>query len=153
MNMIEKSVRQFHEAWDLRDPDRGAAIIAPNCRFEDVARDEAQIGPDDYRMDYQRWRAAFPDGEVKVVNVITGGNGSDGWGVSSSSIAAPSSETFTRASGISRLRAPDGGPLLLCHARRERQGGRGLRLLRQRHHRTATRVGRMRPVGHETGDT
>lgn len=73
MNMIEKSVRQFHEAWDLRDPDRGAAIIAPNCRFKDVARDEAQIGPDDYRMDYQRWRAAFPDGEVKVVNVLTGG--------------------------------------------------------------------------------
>ncbi|GGC17697.1 hypothetical protein GCM10011363_37820 [Marivita lacus] len=80
MNMIQKSVRQFHEAWDLRDPDRGAAIIAPNCRFEDVARDEAQIGPDDYRMDYQRWRAAFPDGEVKVVNVLTGGNGPDGWG-------------------------------------------------------------------------
>ena len=29
-------------------------------------------------MDYHRWRAAFPDGEVKVVNVITG---ADGWAV------------------------------------------------------------------------
>lgn len=81
MNIIEKTVRQFHESWDLRDPDRGAAIIAPNCRFEDVARCGAQIGPDGYRMDYQRWRAAFPDGEVKVVNVITSGDGPDGWAV------------------------------------------------------------------------
>jgi predicted ester cyclase len=32
-------------------------------------------------MDYHRWRAAFPDGEVKVVNDITGGDGPDGWAV------------------------------------------------------------------------
>lgn len=81
MNSIEKTVRQFHESWDLRDPDRGAAVIAPDCQFEDVARGEAQIGPDGYRADYHRWRAAFPDGEVKVVNVITGSDGPDGWAV------------------------------------------------------------------------
>ncbi len=81
MNPIEKTVRQFHESWDLRDPDRGAAVIAPDCGFEDVARGEAQIGPDGNRMDYHRWRAAFPDGEVKVVNVVTGGDGPDGWAV------------------------------------------------------------------------
>ena len=56
-------------------------IIVPDCRFEDVARGEAQIGPDGYRMDYHRWRAVFPGGEVKVVNVITGGDGPDGWAV------------------------------------------------------------------------
>lgn len=78
MNEIERTVRQFHESWDLRDPERGVAVIAADCRFEDVARDEAQIGPDGYRHDYHRWRAAFPDGEVKIVNVITG---SDGWAV------------------------------------------------------------------------
>ena len=65
MNIIEKTIRQFHESWDLRDPDRG----------------EAQIGTDGYRMDYHRWRAAFPDGEVKVVNVITSGDELDGWAV------------------------------------------------------------------------
>ena len=78
MNEIERTVRQFHESWDLRDPERGVAVIAPDCRFEDVARNEAQIGPDGYRHDYHRWRAAFPDGEVKVTRVITG---SDGWAV------------------------------------------------------------------------
>jgi ketosteroid isomerase-like protein len=81
MNSIEKTVRQFHESWDLRDPDRGAAVIAPDCQFEDVARGESQIGPDGYRADYHCWRAAFPDGEVKVVNVITGSDGPDGWAV------------------------------------------------------------------------
>lgn len=74
MNDLERVVRIFHESWDLRDPERGVAIIAEDCRFEDVARGEAQIGPGGYRRDYQRWRAAFPDGEVKVVNVITGGD-------------------------------------------------------------------------------
>lgn len=74
MNDIEKTVRIFHESWDMRDPERGVAVIAPDCRFEDVARGEAQIGPDGYRRDYHRWRTAFPDGTCKVVNVITGGD-------------------------------------------------------------------------------
>ena len=34
----------------MRDPERGAAVIAADCRFEDVFKDvahgEAQIGPD-----------------------------------------------------------------------------------------------------------
>ena len=74
MNDIERTVRIFHESWDMRDPERGVAVIAEDCRFEDVARGEAQIGPDGYRQDYHRWRAAFPDGAVKVTNVITGGD-------------------------------------------------------------------------------
>ena len=74
MNDIERTVRICHESWDMRDPERGVTVIAEDCRFEDVARGEAQIGPDGYRNDYHRWRAAFPDGEVKVTNVITGGD-------------------------------------------------------------------------------
>jgi len=85
MNAIERTVRQFHESWDLRDPERGVAVIAPDYRFEDVARGETQIGPEGYRADYERWRAAFPDGEVKVVNVFTSSDGGDdgdsGWAV------------------------------------------------------------------------
>jgi steroid delta-isomerase-like uncharacterized protein len=66
----ERIVRTFHESWDLRDPERGASVIADDCRFEDVARGELQIGPDGYTRDYERWRSAFPDGEVKIINVI-----------------------------------------------------------------------------------
>lgn len=81
MTEIERIVRRFHESWDLRDPERGVAVIAEDCRFEDVARGEAQIGPDGYRQDYHRWRAAFPDGEVKVTNVVAAGDSADGWAV------------------------------------------------------------------------
>jgi steroid delta-isomerase-like uncharacterized protein len=74
MGETERIVRQFHESWDLRDPERGTAVIAENCRFEDVARGEPQIGPEGYRRDYHRWREAFPDGEVKITNVIVSGD-------------------------------------------------------------------------------
>ena len=70
----ERIVRTFHESWDRRDPDGGAEVIAEDCRFEDVARNELQIGPDAYRRDYERWREAFPDGECKVVKVIVDGD-------------------------------------------------------------------------------
>ena len=53
--------RTFHEAWAERNPDRGAAVIADDCKFVDVPRGEIQHGPDGYRHDYERWRAAFPD--------------------------------------------------------------------------------------------
>lgn len=70
----ERIVRIFHESWDLRDPERGAAVIAEDCQFEDVARGELQPGREGYRRDYARWREAFPDGEVKIVNVIVQNN-------------------------------------------------------------------------------
>ena len=42
MNDTENTVRQFHESRDMRDPERGVAVIAPACKFEDVARNEAR---------------------------------------------------------------------------------------------------------------
>ena len=77
MNKTEEINRKWHESWDMRDPDRGTTVIADDCQFEDVARNEAQIGPQAYKDDYYRWREAFPDGECKVVNVIT----QDDWAV------------------------------------------------------------------------
>jgi len=74
MNKTEEIVRKWHESWDMRDPDRGTTVIADDCQFEDVARNEAQVGPQAYKDDYYRWREAFPDGECKVVNVITDGD-------------------------------------------------------------------------------
>ena len=73
MREVERIVRIFHESWDLRDPERGASVIAEDCRFEDVARNEALIGPEAYKADYHRWRRAFPEGEVKVTRVMVDG--------------------------------------------------------------------------------
>lgn len=70
MHPTEAVVRQFHESWDLRDPDRGAAVIAGDCDFEDIARGEKLTGKEAYKADYHRWREAFPDGLCKVENVI-----------------------------------------------------------------------------------
>ena len=70
MTEVQRIVRIFHESWDLRDPERGAAVIADDCHFEDVARGELLSGPEAYEADYHRWRTAFPDGECKVVRVI-----------------------------------------------------------------------------------
>ena len=66
--------RIFHESWDNRDPDKGASVIADGCMFVDVPRGENQIGPDGYRKDYERWRTAFPDGRVKITNLIAQGD-------------------------------------------------------------------------------
>ncbi len=74
MTEVERIVRIFHESWDLRDPERGAAVIAEDCRFEDVARGEVMIGATGYIADYHRWRTAFPDGQLEVVNVILDGD-------------------------------------------------------------------------------
>ncbi len=52
MTETERIVRIFHESWDLRDPDRGAAVIAEDCHFEDIARGEHQPGPESYKRDY-----------------------------------------------------------------------------------------------------
>ena len=65
--------RTFHEAWDEHNPDKGAAVIADDCIFVDVPRAEIQHGPEGYRNDYERWRTAFPDGTVKITNVIAEG--------------------------------------------------------------------------------
>lgn len=73
----ERIARIFHESWDLRDPERGVTVIAKDCHFEDMARGELLPGREGYRRDYHRWREAFPDGEVKVVNVIV----QDNWAV------------------------------------------------------------------------
>ena len=66
--------RTFHQSWDDRDPDLGASVIADDCEFVDVPRGELQIGPQGYKNDYERWRTAFPDGTVKITNVIAEGD-------------------------------------------------------------------------------
>lgn len=66
MHPIEKTVRQFQQSWDMRDPDRGAEVIADDCDFQDIARGENLTGKEAYKEDYYRWREAFTDGLCKV---------------------------------------------------------------------------------------
>lgn len=75
MHPTEKVVRQFHESWDMRDPDCGAEVITEDCAFEDIARGEKLPGKEAYKSDYYRWREAFPDGRCKVENVIVSQDG------------------------------------------------------------------------------
>ena len=65
MTETERVVRIFHDSWDLRDPDRGATVIAADCQFEDVGREERQSSPEAYKNYYYRWRAAFPMESVR----------------------------------------------------------------------------------------
>ncbi len=65
--------RKFHEAWTERDPEGGAALLAEDCQFYDMARGELLVGPAGYKRDYERWLAAFPDGECEITHVIDGG--------------------------------------------------------------------------------
>lgn len=68
------TARIFYEAWNDPDPERGAAVIADDHQFVDVPRSQRLIGPHGYRRDYYRWRTAFPDGRVEIVNVIAAGD-------------------------------------------------------------------------------
>lgn len=74
MTDVETTVRKFHESWDMRDPERGMAVIAEDCQFEDVARGEMLPGPEAYKRDYERWLTAFPDGELEITKVIVQGD-------------------------------------------------------------------------------
>lgn len=62
--------RTFHEAWAEFNPVKGAVVIADDCIFVDVPRNEIQHGPEGYREDYERWRAAFADGTVEITRII-----------------------------------------------------------------------------------
>ena len=66
--------RTFHEAWAKHNPELGAAFIADDCEFIDIPRGEIQRGPDGYRHDYERWRAAFPDGTVEITKILSEGD-------------------------------------------------------------------------------
>ncbi len=70
MTDTERIARIWHESWDRRDPDRGAAVVADDCCFDSLVCGEPRRAPDGYRKEYERWRTAFPDGACKIVKVI-----------------------------------------------------------------------------------
>ena len=98
MTETEKIVRIFHESWDMRDPDRGATVIAEDCQFEDIARGEKQIGPDSplsAGRHHGRW---------------TGESAGHGHASGRSTVTSASSVFGDRLSSVSRTRS---SPILL----------------------------------------
>lgn len=76
---MERTVRQFHKSPGMLDPDRGAAMIAEDFGFEDIARGETLGGNEVYKPDQHHWREAFPDGLCEAENVIVSQCGKSSW--------------------------------------------------------------------------
>nr|WP_299847002.1 nuclear transport factor 2 family protein [uncultured Roseovarius sp.] len=123
MHPTEKTVRQFHESWDVRDPDRGAEVIADDCDFEDIARGEKLPGKDAYKEDYFRWREAFPDGLCKVENVMVSQCGE--WATVEFRNTGTHRDTSIKPWGFPSHRQTSRGSVLLGDARQGWDGGRG----------------------------
>jgi steroid delta-isomerase-like uncharacterized protein len=62
------TARGFFEAWNERDYDRGASLVAVDGELIEVATDERYRGGDGLRQEYHKWADAFPDGRVEVRN-------------------------------------------------------------------------------------
>lgn len=66
--------REFFEAWNDRDYDRGAGLIAEDGEIVEVATDERFRGADGLRHEYEKWANAFPDGRVEIRNSFAAGD-------------------------------------------------------------------------------
>ena len=67
-------VRATIEAFNDRDLERGAALIAPDAEFVDVPSGRISRGPDGYKQDMQGWLTAFPDGRIEITNLVSAGD-------------------------------------------------------------------------------
>jgi steroid delta-isomerase-like uncharacterized protein len=66
--------REFFEAWNDRDFDRGAELITDDGELVEVATDERYRGRDGLRTEYDKWANAFPDGRVEIRNALSAGD-------------------------------------------------------------------------------
>jgi steroid delta-isomerase-like uncharacterized protein len=87
--------REFFEAWNDRDYDRGAALIADDGELIEVATDERYRGSDGLRQEYDKWAGAFPDGRVEIRNSFSAGD----WAVTESTFRGTNNGTFVGAAG------------------------------------------------------
>src|SRR5262249_59248377 len=64
----------LYDAFNTRNFDRGAALIAENETWLNVPTGETFRGPAGYRQYLQGWATAFPDGQMQITNLIEGGS-------------------------------------------------------------------------------
>lgn len=66
--------REFYAAWNERDFERGAALVADDGELLIVGTGESRTGPQG-SIEYSRmWADAFPDGRVEIMRTIAEGD-------------------------------------------------------------------------------
>lgn len=66
--------REFYAAWNERDFERGAALVADDGELLIVGTGERRTGPQG-SIEYSRmWADAFPDGRVEITQTIAEGD-------------------------------------------------------------------------------
>jgi steroid delta-isomerase-like uncharacterized protein len=66
--------RTLYEAWNERDFDRSAALMADDGEIVIVGSGARFVGPDGARQFDQMWAGAFPDGKAEIDNLIDAGD-------------------------------------------------------------------------------
>lgn len=68
---IEAAVLELYDAYNSRQFDRAALLVAPEVELRDIATGETRRGPQGLLQFVRGWAAAFPDGAMQVVHVET----------------------------------------------------------------------------------
>jgi steroid delta-isomerase-like uncharacterized protein len=66
--------REFFDAYNERQVERGTALTTEQTELVEVATDERYQGAEGYRQEYEKWANAFPDGRCEVRNTIAAGD-------------------------------------------------------------------------------
>lgn len=67
-------VREFQAAWNERDFDRGASMMAPNGEILVVGSGERFAGPEGCVAFFRMWADGFPDGRIEIDQTISEGD-------------------------------------------------------------------------------
>jgi steroid delta-isomerase-like uncharacterized protein len=67
-------VQEFHAAWNDRDFDRGAALMAPDGEILIVGSGERFVGPEGSIAFSRMWADGFPDGRIEILDTISEGD-------------------------------------------------------------------------------
>jgi steroid delta-isomerase-like uncharacterized protein len=68
-------VQRFNDAYNQRDWDAAAALVAPNATFVNMATGETFNGPEGVKQYLLVWATAFPDSQVETTEIIAGDRG------------------------------------------------------------------------------
>ncbi|MGE5679784.1 MAG: ester cyclase [Bacillota bacterium] len=65
-------VRKYYDSFNSRKFDEGRVFIDNSCEFINPVFGTNLKGPDGYKKGFEVWLKAFPDGKVKINNIIAG---------------------------------------------------------------------------------